>query len=482
MVPLTIGCIYNAVVMIPSIRSRYYHFFGIHEIESSPILQLLFYVLSLSFFVTFYNWVERDLISISTFNAGTHVCPPYFLTCGDWYFLQSLPYGYSQSAFYVTLFLALGYGVYSAYRRDWAVAHAVILVCLTWKFIWAFFLTYGTTGNFDYYDMGLAVVWLFFREKEYFAKITFVSYYVLASSIKIDGGWIFGNYFNSLFTGAPIFAQPYLPIFTNLLIVMQMVGSWFLLSNKKFVQRSAFIYFLLFHTYSGIIVNYRYITISIPALFVLFSNPERFAVKRISKATVAGYAFLLLLLCGQLIGIVTPGDQKKTLEGNYYGLYMFEANHQCISRSTIFRDGAEPATTTLENHVANKRCDTYRYWHPLKTRCERDPTIERIAWTFDHSINGGPYERIVDTPNACTLTYTPLGHNEWIRIEKPAVVDRPVHKTGFVYPLDARIKIPVEIVENDVLLGQMKNLYWSLWVASIAFACATLAFVHMQKK
>ena len=468
--------------MVSTLRERYYRLFAIHEIEGSAILQLLFYVISLSFFVTFYGWVERGLISITTFEIGTHICPPYFPSCGNLYFLEALPYGYSQSAFYVFLFLVLGYGVYSAYRRDWVSAHAALLLCLVWKIIWAFVLTYGVTGNFDYYDMAFAFLLLFAREKEYFAKVTFVFFYVLASSIKIGDGWIFANYFNGLFTSSPIFGPAYLPAFTNLLIVMQMVGCWLLLSKNKIVQRSALVYFLLFHIYSGIIVNYRYITVSVPTLFVLFSNPSEFHVKRINRTTLFGYLFLLFLLCSQLIAILTPGDHKKTLEGNYYGLYMFEANHQCISETAIYRKDAEPVVTKRENHVANNRCDPYRYWFPLTTLCARDASVERIAWTFDHSINGGAYERIVDVEDACTLTYRAIGHNEWIQIDQPKILDIPVYKTGFANPLDSRIQVSAVPIKNEPLLEDITTAYWALWITSLSFAFGALAYAHVKRQ
>ncbi len=466
-------------------HALYRRTFGIKEIEESTLLHLLFYVISLSFFVTFYGWVEKSYVSVMTYVQGTHVCPPYFPSCGDFYFLEALPNGYSQSAFYIFLFLTLGYGVYAAYKKDWVSAHQALLIAFTWKIIWGFLLTYGVTGNFDYYDLVLAFVWLFLREKEYFAKLSFVFLYVLASTIKIDGGWIFGNYFNSLFTGAPIFGEgPWLLILTNALIVMQMLGSWLLLSRNALLQQGALIYFMFFHIYSGILVNYRYITVSIPALFVLFFQPKPFVVQGVRKATIAGYAFLLFMLAGQLVGILIPGNQKETLEGNFYGLYMFEANHQCISSAAVYREGKmEPTLMNRESHVANNRCDPYRYWFPLQTLCARDSTVERIVWTFDHSINGSPYRRIVDVPDACALTYETLSHNAWIRLgDEAPEQDIPVYKNGYAITLDDRIKIAPKIITNEPLLERLSAFYWVLWVISILGFIGTIAYVSLRRR
>jgi hypothetical protein len=464
-------------------RELYYRIFAIKEIEDSKTLQFLFYCITLSFFATFFLWVNREYVSIGTYISGQHICPPYFVTCGKYLFLQGLPYGYSQNFFYVILFLLLGYGIYSAYNKKWLEAHAVILVCLIWKIIWGFFLTYGVTGNFDYYDMVFAFVFVFLREKEYFAKLSFVYLYFLASSIKIHEGWIFGNYFNSLLTGAPFFNASMTPIFTNIVIVMQIAGCWFLLSNNKISQRLSFIYFLLFHIYSGLIVTYRYISIAIPTLFVLFFSQEKFYIKKISKKTLAGYILLISLTVGQLTAITIYGDQKKTLEGNYYGLYMFEANHQCMSKATVYStDTDQVKEINYENHVSNIRCDLYGQYFRLKTLCERSVNIKGISWTFDHSINGHPYERIVDAPNVCDLEYKSLSHNHWIKVDGEAeILDLPVYKNGFGQRIDDRIKIVTEPIENAELLKSMETIYWSLWYSILITLSMFLIYYTFKK-
>lgn len=465
-------------------KFSYFKIFHLEEIENSKLLQFLFYCITLSFLVTFYGWVEQASISTSTYIAGLNICPPYFLDCGKYYFLNALPYGYTQSFFYVILFLILGYGVVSAIKDDWVTAHKVILITFTWKCIWGFLLTYGITGNFDYYDMTLAFVWLFLSNKEYFAKLSFVWLYFLASSIKIHDGWILGNYFNTLFTGAPFLNKFWTPVFTNLVIFMQMVGIWFIFSKNKFLQRAVYIYFFLFHIYSGIIVNYRYIIISIPALYVLFSQYYEFKFKTINRNTVAGYLFLFFLVACQFIAILIPGDQKKTLEGNYYGMYMFEANHQCISNANIsFNDPNKNYSINSENSMANNRCDPYNYFYRLKTLCHKNPDLQKISWTFDHSINGHPFERIVDTQNVCDLEYKSFGHNDWIKTDGEAqVLDLPVYKNGFGRELSENIKIPSEPIINNAILSEMIFIYWIVWYSILFSFILFLIYITFKKQ
>jgi hypothetical protein len=130
----------------------------------------------------------------------------------------------------------------------------------------------------------------------------------------------------------------------------------------------------------------------------------------------------------QFISNVIPGDEKLTLEGNKFGLYMFEANHQCISTVlTTYRDGTTTEKVS-ESATARGRCDPYRYWFRIHTTCKRNSDVVSVKWTFDHSINGGPFLRIVDVPDACTLSYSPIFHNSWIKTEydNPQVMGFPV--------------------------------------------------------
>src|SRR6185437_8868018 len=78
-----------------------------------------------------------------------------------------------------------------------------------------------------------------------------------------------------------------------------------------------------------------------------------------------------------------------------------------------YQDGTEKPGSVSSDR-AQDRCDPYTYWYTLNQMCQRDPSIESVRWTFDHSVNGGPFYRIVDVPNACALTYKPFGHNAWI--------------------------------------------------------------------
>ncbi len=409
--------------------AAYRRMFSIAEIEGSQILQWVFGATIFSYFIAFNSWMSSSVTTIDAYLAGTHSCRPYFQSCGEWLFLRVLPNGYSQTALYMVFFALLLLAVYLMYRKDWVLAHLAIVPAFVWHTLGVFVLTDQFSGNYEYYLFVLAFVLLFLPHKEFFLKLTLVIFYFLSTAAKIHPSWTLGTYFSALKTGLPLFPDWSIPVWTNLVMAMEMIGSWFLLSSRPLLQRFAIAFFAIFHLYSGILVEYRYPATVLPTLLILFGPMYRYTPPPFDRRSVAGWCLIAFLVFAQIGShVLIPGDEKLTLEGNKYGLYMFEANHQCISNvRRIYTDGTEK-TTRDESASARSRCDPYRYWFRLKTICERTPGIEAIVWTFDHSINGGPFLRIVDTENACELAYSPFSHNEWIKTEKdnPKILGYPV--------------------------------------------------------
>jgi len=393
----------------------YRRVFSIAEIENSNVLKWFFGATLFSFYITFSNWIGNVTITTEAVANNFYTCWPYFQSCGDWYFLSALPYGYSQTMLYMFFFGLMTMVVYLIWKREFVLAHILVTILFVWKFFAIFILTDSIAGNYDYYHIVLTLILLFFPFKVFFLKLSFVLLYFLSSTIKIHEGWILGTYFTALQTGLPVFPDAIAPFITNLVIFMEMVGAWFLLSSNKLLQRSALVFFIIFHLYSGILVEFRYPATVLPALLILFGPLYRVTPVPIQKKALWGWIFISMLFIFQFLSILIPGDEKITLEGNKYGLYMFEANHQCISTVNIYKKDGTVENNRAESALARSRCDPYRRWFALQQICSRDKEVTRIEWQFDHSINGGPFYRIVDEQNVCSLNYKPLGHNEWIR-------------------------------------------------------------------
>jgi hypothetical protein len=208
---------------------------------------------------------------------------------------------------------------------------------------------------------------------------------------------------------------------------VEMVGVWFLFHPRSSIRYSVLAFLAVFHVYSGLHVGWKFPTVVLPVIIALFGPLYTRARVPKDRASLVGWTIVLVLCVLQSISLLIPGDTKVTLEGNRYGpTFMYEANHQCVSTLTQ-GTGIHARTERTESAKAWVRCDPYVYMVDAQRKCNF-ATGEPIAWTFDHAINGGPFLRIVDVPNVCTLVYKPFTRNVWIRDVKdhPLVVGYPV--------------------------------------------------------
>lgn len=406
----------------------YRRLFSAAEIAEQQILQWALAALAFGYFISFNSRFYSHTTTLDAYLKGSYTCWPYFQSCGRFYFLRTLPEGYSQPFIYMVLFGLLILSVYLMWRREWTLAQITLLPSFFWHAFVSFLMSMSTTGNYDHYLFIFGIVLLFLPYKEFFLKLFLVLFYYLSTIAKIHPTWIEGTYFSALRTGLPLFPDWAIPVLTNLIIAMEMVGVWFLLGRNWVLQRLVLVFFIIFHLYSGLLVGYHYPATVLPMLIILFGPLYAYTRPPLTRRAIVPWLLVGFVVAIQFIPVAIPGDEKLTLEGNYYGLYMFEANHQCVSHETIRLIDGTTREVREESYSARHRCDPYHFWFRIKTECDRHPEIASIAWTFDHSINGGPFLRIVDARDACALSYQPFSHNAWIKTaaDHPAVIGYPV--------------------------------------------------------
>jgi hypothetical protein len=315
-----------------SLRDRYYRLFSVAEIESNKTLQWLFGAMLLFFFVTFYQWMSSPF----TTTEVRAVCWPYFLDCNALHFLSYFPYGYSQTIFYTGLFAVMLYIVNCMYRSQWAAAHFLLLLLWLWKAFASYVLSWDISGVYDYYHLLITAVLLFAAHKEYFAKLMFVLLYFLSATIKFYPSWILGTYFTSLKLGLPLFPDSMTPLITNFVIFEQVIGCWFLLSKNRVAQRLTLAYSVLFHLYGSIFVLYNYTIMSLSTLLILFGSTYRHQLPPLGRRARVGWCIIVLAVLLQTPVHFISGDEKLTMEGYRFGVWMFDANHQCAADFTAY--------------------------------------------------------------------------------------------------------------------------------------------------
>ena len=442
---------------------RYYRrIFSIEEIENKSILQWAFGGSLFFFFATFNRWIGSSNITIEQAQRGTAVCWEYFQGCTKYFFLHEIGHGYSQTTFYMALYAIMLLIVYCMWKKKWAAAHLLLALLLAWEITVTLVLSFNDGAPYYYYHIILTSMLLFVPYKEFFLKLAFVFMYFMSVTVKLDSTWILGTYFTALRDGLPLFPDALAAPLTNLVIFMQIVGCWFLISRNWILQRAAFVYFVAFHLYSGVFVTYFYPSVSLPPLLILFGPMYRYTPIPFSKKTIAGWTVIVVVALFQVLGFTASSDRRITLEENKFGMFMFEANHQCIVTVGTYTKSATPTrpdyevpagtpcnsfyclvkTTTekttegtlheerFESGTAWNRCYPYEWWSRYHTLCDRNANVARVSLRIDHSINGGPFYRIVDVPDACALPYHAFGGNTWIQQPPEApLIGYPVTNT-----------------------------------------------------
>lgn len=422
--------------------------FSIAEIERQPILQWMFGATLFYFFVNFFVWIQANHVTAQSASEGRAICWPFFEQCGAFYFLDTLPYGYTQPAVYMIWYGVMALIVYYMWQLRWVRAHLLLSVLFLWK-LFIIAVSFASAGPYDYYHITLTAVLLGATHKEYFLKLSFVFMYFMSATIKFSPGWVLGTYFSSLEAGLPFIPRPLIIVATNIVIFGQIVEAWFLLSKNRILQRIALWYATLFHLYSGVLVSYTFPSIAVPPILILFGPLYRYTPAPFTKRSLVGWAIVAFVGVCQLLGFVVTPDRFMTLEGHRYGMYMFDANHQCryvteahvgvqqqtsewngmncsgmwclTEQSARHEGGGTVYRRVGESSESWHRCDPYEVYTVARASCGT-PGIERIALTFDHSINGGPFYRIVDEPDICSRTYRAFSHNEWIKVPPEAPV------------------------------------------------------------
>lgn len=401
----------------------YNKIFNVQEIEKDVVLQLFGGAILLGFWLCFYLWQNSQFTTIHAVETGQAACWPFFQNCTDWYFMTSRPYGYIQNTIFMAMLGIIFTCAYALLAKRFTLAHICIFILFVWQ---AFFMlmTYRYISNYYYYQIAFAIIFLFLPHKKFFGSLSIVLFYFLSTATKIHESWTLGTYFTNLQLGLPFIPDDVAPLLTNSLIFVEMIGAWFLFSKNKTLQRTIFSFFVLFHLYSGIFVGYNYPIIATPTLIIFFGPLFKpFDKIPLDRKSILGWLLCFMFLYLQMLSHMIPGDEKMTLEGNFYGHYMFEANHQC---QIEIKESDGNIVHYEESSRSGKRCDPYLYWHQAKLKhCNNIKTKYHL--TIMHSINGSAFYKIVDEPDLCALTYYPFYHNDWIKTQDEAIaVGRPL--------------------------------------------------------
>jgi len=215
-------------------------------------------------------------------------------------------------------------------------------------------------------------------------------------------------------------------------MVLEIGIVWLLFSGNRNVRMTVLAILILFHLYSIIYVGYLYPTIALLMVLALFYFDDKSEMNDLPNGRYwIGGAILSVFVFIHAIPFAIEGNARLTGEGNRYGMYMFETNYQCDAQAVLYFNDGSTRDERSETFFSNRRCDPYAYWFFFKNTFCTEDNLDRVSWTHDVSLNGGPFVRIVDEPDACSLSYNSINHNKWIvphedkaRVIRPSAPNR----------------------------------------------------------
>ncbi len=390
--------------------------FSSGEIAHSQALYLSAWALLLGWLLEFSTWSRYADFTRNAVEEGRHLCWPFFQSCGEWYFLTVPPLGNSEGLVYALLFGLIVLAGYFLITRNFEGVYAVFFVLFAWEAL-VILMSMRLSVNYWYFHVLYGALFLFARYKLQFLRVGAAALYFFSGLLKLNDGWILGTYFTSLQSGLYYIPHSLTLVATNAVIFMELVLVWFLFYPSRVVRLSVLGILTLFHLYSAIFVGLTYPTIVLPMILALFGSGEVATWQwRPHRRVVAGVCVLIVLCAIDAVPYTIPGPSRITGEGNKMGMYMFDGNYQCTAVATThYKDGTVSQATSTSTY-AIERCDPYAVWFYLHQMCEQNPAVASNTFTFDTSVNGSPFMRIVEGADACTRTYKPFAHNPWILI------------------------------------------------------------------
>lgn len=458
------------------ISKLYSDFFSVEEIANSHLLKILYAALWLGFYVSLHVWFYRKYGLIEN-----ELCWPHLQDCYRFRLFEAYPKSYSGNLAYAVVYCFLILSAIFAYLKKWNLAHFSFLVIFLFKSYIFLFVTYSIPANFEHFNLLLCFFYLVFPNKLHFTRLSFILMYFSTALVKITDSWIVGTYFTSLELGMPYVNNNWVPFFSNLVILAEILFPWFFDSTNKIYRYGSLGFFIIFHVYSILFVGYHYPTFTLIPLLVLFCIKDRTYSVKIStnpKSYLLGSMFLILLILINTLPKFISKDYAITTHWQKYGLSMIDFNYQCVSKTTIFLKDKKTLKDTYASSKSMNRCGPYNQFQRLKHRCTTDNDIESISWKFYQSINGSPFYQIVNVENACLLNYNLIEKNDWIKLpdEGAEIVGYPaanitydrdlIDSENIIKPTPSIDTTPFQKILADHL-SKLKIIWTSIWFLSL---------------
>lgn len=415
--------------------SNYSRIFNIDEIANSKRLQVVFWmVLAIATF-------DINLQSFTPNRMGKiPACWEHFLGCEQFFLLGSLPDSFQYTKMTAVILAMIFFSTLLAVKKRWALAHFLLSLVIIWKFVWNLIIFDYATSNFEYFHLIPSLALLFTKNKLLHLRFSWVLLYFFTPFVKLDEGWILGTYFSSLKSGLPLVSDWAIPIITNTVIVFELICSVGLISKNRLLQKASLSLWTAFHLYSTILVGFYYPVRCLTFLWSIFGfmQPSEQQDNTKSKTGLAGPLLAVYIFISNLLPSWLSDSPYETFEGLNYSLHMFDANHQCLNRLSLFENEQPIHNWEFGSSSSMARCYPQRTLQHLHHVCYREQSQTekkiRLEWSLIHSKDGEPFYETVHQLDACNTQFRPFRHNKWIKTQNTGATKIGYPEKNGIYP------------------------------------------------
>jgi len=383
-------------------------------------------------------------LSFSSTTAGSGgyydgtLCYPFWPSCPPTQLLKGFPDSYAYTVWTTMILVLLG-------RTLWQILSLKLnraIRSLNWIYAFLGFshFIWQDTGrqNFILYSSFTYLIFLLSRGKISVLRWTWSLLYLLAASVKIHDAWILGTYFTTLKNGLPFIPKSALPVASQLVLIFELIAPLGLLSPQRKIFTASYYSWIFFHLYSAIVIGWGFPLRCLLLLVVLFSPKLHSQTTKHLSPTIrsqwrkiALYILFSAAIMWQLVPLLSNDDERVRLDSVWPRLSMFDSNHQCEVKILIKKDDQLLFHYRQPFTDPKTHCKPWHFLRKIDSLCRTYPEAEAHL-IIDHSINGSPFYRIVDSGQACSLEYSLLRRNPWILSPKEAaIVGYPTHNTFF---------------------------------------------------
>lgn len=401
---------------------------NISEISKDKALMLFGLFLNLTHILSYITWTygfRWYQISPSKIleKEATAICWPYFQECYKYRFFSESQIDYILISYLIaSIICCLSFLRFEKFIK---FAYYSSLALFIFKLI-IFLSDYQIRANQHIIIFLVSIFYLFIPSKRTAIKFLIIGFYFWAGVLKMDKEWL---------TGAGIrqlenlwIPKPLVPVSLYGMLLVEILGSWFLLSKNKVIFYSTFSMVILSHIISWSIVVFFFPTIMFCLLSIFILDKIYPQKDKISWQSLILMGFICVM---QIIPYLKNGDPVLNGEFRHLSFNMFDAQPICKGEFKIEKMDGTFINLKLNQSFDEKfmkdergdvrfalriRCNPIVSFNRAKRFCRRHD-IKSIGLVLDSKRKSDVnYTRKIDLKNVChsDIEYKNLTHNSWI--------------------------------------------------------------------